>query len=97
MHYTLTSPCDQCPFLRKMAHGFTLRRLTEFASGAFHCHQTGTQDEETGNYVATKDSLHCAGALIFLEKREKPNQMMRIAERLGLYDASKLNMDADVR
>lgn len=97
MNYTLTSPCDQCPFTKKMAHGFSLRRLEEFASGAFHCHQTGAHDEESGEYRATKDSLHCAGALIYLEKRGRSHQMMRIAERLGMYDASKLNMNADVR
>ena len=39
---------------------------------------------------------HCAGALIFLEAQEQPNQMMRIAERLGLYDRRKLDMESPV-
>lgn len=49
-----------------------------------------------GTIVPTKDSQHCAGALIFLEKIEEPHQMMRICERLGMYDRTKLDMDAPV-
>ena len=97
MTFDLTSPCSQCPFLEKMAHGFTIERLEEFASGTFHCHRTGTNDDETGDFVSLPDSLHCAGALIFLEKQHRPNQMMRIGERLGLYDHRRLNMAAPVR
>jgi hypothetical protein len=77
-----------------------MRRLREFADGAFHCHKTGTIAEGADgseDFVATKDSLHCAGALIFLEKRNAPNQIMRIAERLSLYDRTKLDMKAPVR
>ena len=96
MEYTMTSPCDACPFLKSMKRGFPIARLQEFAAGSFHCHKTGTQDDD-GNYVATKDSLACAGALIFNEKRGAPKQMMRICERLGMYDRTKLNMNAKVR
>lgn len=46
--------------------------------------------------VSTDDSRHCAGALILLEKIERPSQMMRIAERLGIYDRFKRDMDAPV-
>jgi len=98
MKYTMTEPCDACPFLNsaQMKRGFTLRRLREFASGEFPCHQTATANED-GDYCATDKSVHCAGALIFNEKRDAPNQMMRICERLGFYDRTKLNMDAAVR
>lgn len=48
-------------------------------------------------FQATDKSVHCAGALIFNEKRHTPNQMMRICERLGFYDARKLDMKAGVR
>lgn len=95
MKYTMKTPCKDCPFtMSKKA--FTDRRLREFASGAFPCHKTAELNEETG-YEATNESVHCAGALIFLEKRNAPNQMMRIAERLGMYDHTKLNMEAEVR
>lgn len=100
MKYTMTSPCDQCPFLKKMRRGFTMKRLREFADGAFPCHQTAkiVEDDRNGAEFHAKDnSQHCAGALIFCEKRDAPSQMMRIAERLGLYDARKLDMTADIR
>ena len=44
----------------------------------------------------TEDSQHCGGAMILLEKIDRPNQMMRIMERIGGYDRRKLKMDADV-
>lgn len=97
MEYRMTSPCDECPFLTKMKHGFTIKRLKDMASGSFHCHKTGTSDEEECVFIPTEYSVQCAGALIFNEKREAPNQMMRIAERLGMYDRTKLNMKAKVR
>jgi hypothetical protein len=100
--YTMTQPCDQCPFLdnAQMRRGFSLARLKAFAAGEFPCHKTAaTVEDEDGfaEYHATEDSVHCAGALIFNEKRETPHQMMRICERLGLYDMTKLNIDAPVR
>lgn len=95
MQYTMTEPCDQCPFLKRS--GFTFSRLREHASGEFACHKTCKVDEETGNFIPrSRKTLHCAGALIFNEKREQPHQMMRIAERLSLYDRTKLNMQAAV-
>lgn len=95
MRYTMTTPCKDCPFtMSKKA--FTDRRLKEFALGSFPCHKTASLDEEDG-YKQNEKSVHCAGALIYLEKRGQPNQMMRIAERLGMYDYTKLDMDAKVR
>lgn len=85
-----------------MKRGFTIRRLEEFASAEFACHKTCEQDDE-GDYVARDGSPHCAGALIFLEKRGRPHQMMRICERLRgkdgkpMYDPTKLDMKASVR
>lgn len=96
----MTNPCDACPFSKKMEKGFTLRRLSEFASSAFSCHKTcEAEDNENGalEFRANNKSIHCAGALIFLEKRKMPNQMMQIAERLGMYDHTKLNMKAKIR
>ena len=95
MQYTKTDPCADCPFLRGTEHAYTDRRLMQFARGEFPCHKTAKLED--GGFMATKTSVHCAGALIYLEKRNKPNQMMRICERLGMYDHTKLNMGADVR
>lgn len=60
----------------------------------FVCHKTAII--RRGMYVAGRDSQHCAGALIFAEKQEAPTQMMRIMERLHLYDRRKLDMTANV-
>lgn len=100
MKFTLTDPCGECPFLNRNAKSYGRRRLREMTLGAFHCHKTGTvaEDDELGTseFVPTENSLYCAGALIFMEKRGQSNQIMRIAERLRLYDRTKLNMKAPV-
>lgn len=94
MNYKLTTPCDECPFLKWS--GFTFRSLQEHASGEFGCHKACKVNEDTGMFEAKKNTPHCAGALIFLEKQGKSHQMMRICERIGLYDRTKLDMDAPV-
>lgn len=97
MKYTMTNPCNLCPFRNDD------KRLTVdpdvvrgFAHGEFPCHQTAEYDEDGDGFVGGPDSQHCGGALIFHEHMEWPHQMMRIAERLGMYDRRKLNMDAPV-
>lgn len=66
------------------------------ARGEFCCHKTGEVSEESGDIKPTAKSQHCAGLLIMREKMEEPHRMMRICERLGLYDRTKLDMDAPV-
>lgn len=95
----MTTPCSQCPFLKRYAKSYGLRKLKAFASGEFPCHQTAevVEDDEGGSsFEPTEKSQHCAGALIFNEKRDQPHQMMRICERLGMYDRTKLDMKAKV-
>ena len=96
MNYNMTTPCDECPFL--LGSGFTYRSLMDHASGEFPCHKACDMNDETGDFEAKKGrkTPHCAGALIFLEKQKRPHQMMRICERLGFYDRTKLNMKARV-
>lgn len=92
MKFTMTVPCDNCPF-RKVG-GIPLRksRIREIAqmmlnsqSGTFPCHKSVDyeDDDPTGD-------VHCAGALIFAEKNGNATQMMRIMERFGDYDHTKL-------
>jgi hypothetical protein len=95
MKYTMTTPCDACPFLK--GSGFTWRSLNAHASGEFGCHKAcKLSDDDEGTYVPLDKTPHCAGALIFLEKQDRPHQMMRICERIGMYDRAKLNMAAPV-
>ena len=94
MNYAMTEPCDACPYLN--GSGFTWRSLVQHASGEFACHKTCELSGESGTFEPKEKSLHCAGALIFLEKQNAPHQMMRICERIGMYDRTKLNMAAPV-
>jgi hypothetical protein len=100
MHYNMTTPCDQCPFTMTPKQ-FSMKQLLAHASGEFACHKACNLEEtdDRGSIFVPKGDMtpHCAGALIFLEKRDAPHQMMRIVERLGMYDRTKLNMEAKVR
>lgn len=64
MIYTMTTPCDQCPFLKSMAHGFTIRQLEAHASGEFGCHKacviTETEDG-ADEFTPTENTPHCGG------------------------------------
>lgn len=99
MNYTMTKPCKECPFL--IGSGFRPQALREHASGSFGCHKACDVDESEqlgiSQFVPNAKTPHCAGALIALEKAGKPHQMMRIAERLGMYDPTKLDMSAPVQ
>lgn len=100
MKYDLKAPCNNCPFRRDGHIALNTARAAEIASmmlcsrgGTFPCHKTVKREEDSdGNEHnrATSDSQHCAGALIFAEKNQTATQMMRIAERLHLYDAQAL-------
>jgi len=94
LKYTMTTPCDECPFL--LGSGFTYAALSAHASGEFACHKA-CKIVKGGYFEARNDKTpHCAGALIFLEKQKNPHQMMRICRRIGVYDPTKLDMTAKV-
>jgi len=107
--YNLKSPCKDCPF-RTDKEGFLTRGRAEeivkgitLYQGHFWCHKY-TDHEQVDDEEDGEDSIYrpgdkdqmCAGSMIMLEHMEKPNQMMRIAERLGMYDRTELDMDAPV-
>lgn len=98
MIYTMTTPCNECPYL--IGSGFEWDSLVAHASGEFGCHKACDLNEDdedySGVYEPNEKTPHCAGALIFNELRNQPHQMQRICERLGLYDRRKLNMNASV-
>lgn len=100
--YDLKSPCPQCPFRTDIQPFITRERVKEIRRSLeraeFPCHKTtvSDDDDEDGQRVEGPHTKHCAGALILLEKEERPSQMMRICERIGMYDPGELNMDAPV-
>ncbi len=96
MTYDLHKPCKNCPFLKEGGIRLTRGRVNEIAGmmlaggrGEFPCHKT-TREDGDGELTETPESRHCAGALIFAEKHDRPTQMMRICERLRMYDRTKL-------
>ncbi len=97
--YGLTTPCPKCPFRNDIPPFLLPPRVQEIkrslVRAEFPCHNTIEHDEE-GGYVRSGDEMHCAGALILMEKEGQSSQMMRIAERLGMYDRTKLDMAAPV-
>ena len=95
MNYLMTTPCNACPFTMEEWQ-FDDEQLEDHSSGEFACHKTCDIDDE-GVFEPRESSSHCAGALIYLEKRNRSHQMMRIAERINMYDRSRLDMDAKVR
>ncbi|WP_121616827.1 hypothetical protein [Virgibacillus halodenitrificans] len=95
MKFDLKTPCKDCPFIKGSSTNITLAegRIEEIVDDirdgmTFTCHKTLEKPK--------REQQHCGGALIFLEKESRPNQMMRIAERIGVYDHRKLNMEADL-
>lgn len=97
----MTKPCKRCPFRTDVKPYLTTPRVEGILDtithqqGTFTCHNTVKSDDYDDQNV-TDEEQHCAGALILLEHIEKPNQMMRIMERFGGYDAAKLDMDSPV-
>jgi len=101
MNFDLKTPCKDCPFLATRKFPLMRERVEQIVvditvcDQSFSCHKTVKHDHD-GEHVRSDTEQHCAGALIMLEHMDEPNQMMRIAERVGLYDRRKLNMDAPV-
>lgn len=104
MNFDMTNPCCNCPFRKDIPPYLTANRVREIDGslirGDFPCHKTTVPDDDDdddfGKMKPTSESQHCAGALIMMERMERPSQMMRIAERLGMYDRRKLNMESPV-
>lgn len=97
--YSMVRPCDACPFGTgpKAVRGLGTARAegirNALLSGqSFHCHKTVKHDDD-GEAIPHKGEKECAGAMILLERIERPNQMMRVAERIGMYDMTKLEID----
>ncbi len=92
MKFNLNKPCADCPFRTDIKPYLRAGRAQEITNAVlrenktFQCHKT--LDKKMGS--------HCAGALVLVEKTKKPNAMIQIAERLGIYDPSKLDLDAPV-
>jgi len=97
--YGMTTPCSNCPFRSDVTPYIRSARVREIerslVRSEFPCHKT-TKHDEDGERFRTKGEVHCAGALILMQKEGTSSQMTRIAERLGMYNPEKLDMEAPV-
>jgi hypothetical protein len=105
MKMDLRAPCANCPFRSDVVPYLTIERVEEIIAAitdgdaSFSCHKHnsfGEDDEGDSMTIEGPDAQHCAGAMILLEKIEQPNQWMRIAERLRIYNRHRLKMNAPV-
>lgn len=107
MNFDLVRPCSNCPFRSDLAFGLHPERVRGILGGgkgrswwpaaSFPCHRTihygcGPDDSD----VIPKTAQQCAGVMIILTRENRPNDAMQIAERLGLFDPSGLDMSAPV-
>jgi hypothetical protein len=100
--YGIVRPCAMCPFRSDIEPYLTPMGAHEIATSlrngaGFPCHLTtaAAGDEEGADTRAeTPWSMQCAGALIMMEREGVSSQLTRIAERLGLYDRNRLDMNA---
>lgn len=102
--FGLSEPCVDCPFLRDRVFPLHPGRAASILheliqqDGHFYCHKTVDYSEEYSaedddvveRHIPTAKTMHCAGAMILLKKLNMPNQMMRIAGRIGLLSWDKL-------
>lgn len=98
--FSLTAPCSNCPFRAdKPFYGLYPERVDEIVQSltdgfGFHCHKTLDYLDDEPEAVVTARARLCAGALATLEREDAPNNIMRIGERLGLYDPESLDADS---
>lgn len=107
--FRMKKPCGNCPFLKdgaiELAPGRLqgiVEHLTSDDENSFWCHETvhndrtgGEFDDETGDYRASGDEAHCAGAAIFLQKQQMSSKWMRIAFALDILDLQRIREQAD--
>jgi hypothetical protein len=95
MRFELRQPCDQCPFRQDTLRGWLgEERAREIAQSVvewdrtFPCHKTVTHDDDDPQ--DTEAEQHCAGALQFVLSYGWPNWRLRLAQRMGLWDPTRL-------
>lgn len=94
--FGLKRPCVDCPFRKDREFYLHPERAEGLAEnfrsdGTFWCHKTVNYADEESD---TSESTQCAGALATVLKDGVPNAPYQVAERLGMFDRDKLEMDS---
>lgn len=106
MNFNRVAPCGDCPFRSDIEFHLHPNRRKEIANDLVHndktfaCHKTVDYDVWAGDgeYQATGNESHCAGALISMKKGGTlwHNWRLRFAKGIGLFDDNNLRMSAPV-
>lgn len=105
MKFNLTRPCSDCPFRSDIKFYLSPERKEEIArnlvedENTFACHKTTDHEGwDDGEYMATGQESHCAGALIIMENNNLivDNWRLRMTVGLGLLDTDKLDLSSPV-
>ena len=78
--------CKTCPFRKNGLRHLGNARASDIISAIFddkkyfQCHKDNNREEKN----------MCVGSMLMLESKGRPNQMMRIGERVGEYDRMSL-------
>ena len=93
--FKLKKPCKRCPFRKGQGELFNLgtdRCLEIFNSDAFQCHETVDYGHfEDERLRQGKNPQQCAGVMSLLHRANLPNQIMRVAERLGAANFAEID------
>lgn len=103
MDFRLRKMCKDCPwrsdreypFFGKDERGYErTQELRESLQGmhVFPCHKTAYFDDD-GDQHQTERTQACAGVLITMEKAGDRGDLVQIAERIGKYDPSILDLN----
>lgn len=99
---TITRPCTRCPFRSDVPVYLHPERRADIIEQSlvegreFYCHETTVYDEDSEEMTIGAGSLICAGFVKMVEAGGGSTNMMRVAERIGLYDATQVERGADV-
>jgi len=88
--YRVLEQCPNCPFNDngKAIHleegGVDKIKEMLLEGGSFNCHKTVYDLDTNMGLTESQSPKMCAGAYAFLKREGKPNQIMQVAERLGV-------------
>lgn len=91
--FDLKQPCVSCPFRIGQGELFRLEleRLQEIvAAVAFQCHKTVDYSDDEAPASGSRPQ-QCAGLMAILHREGRLNQIMQVAQRLGVLDTSQLD------
>lgn len=97
--FRLNKPCADCPFRKDKYFHLAPGRREGIAESlrdgqGFTCHKTLDYNTDDGAPNRTQKSQECVGATGTVMRDGFPHALYQIAERLGLFDPSRLDYES---